>query len=50
MVRVEELWAKILLLTQLEQAEWLKVPVLQTLQRVICRTTNRIFVGVPLCS
>ncbi|KAH9992075.1 cytochrome P450 [Russula vinacea] len=28
---------------------WLKVPILQTLQRVICRTTNRIFVGVPLC-
>ncbi|KAF8467574.1 cytochrome P450 [Russula ochroleuca] len=29
--------------------EWVKVPILETLQRVICRTTNRIFVGVPLC-
>ncbi|KAF8463177.1 cytochrome P450 [Russula ochroleuca] len=29
--------------------KWVKVPILQTLQRVICRTTNRIFVGVPLC-
>ncbi|KAF8467544.1 cytochrome P450 [Russula ochroleuca] len=29
--------------------KWVKVPILQTLQHVICRTTNRIFVGVPLC-
>ncbi|KAH9992079.1 cytochrome P450 [Russula vinacea] len=29
--------------------KWVKVPILQTLQRVLCRTTNRIFVGVPLC-
>jgi hypothetical protein len=29
--------------------EWVKVPILETLQRVICRATNRIFVGVPLC-
>ncbi|KAI0272854.1 hypothetical protein BGY98DRAFT_153281 [Russula aff. rugulosa BPL654] len=29
--------------------EWVKVPFLETIQRVICRTTNRIFVGVPLC-
>ncbi|KAI0000302.1 cytochrome P450 [Russula vinacea] len=28
--------------------EWVKVPILETIQRVICRTTNRIFVGVPL--
>jgi hypothetical protein len=30
--------------------KWVKVPIIQTLQRVICRATNRIFVGVPLCS
>ena len=32
-----------------ENAEWVKVPILETIQRVICRTTNRIFVGAPLC-
>jgi hypothetical protein len=31
-------------------AEWVKVPILETIQRVICRVTNRIFVGAPLCS
>jgi len=31
-------------------AEWVKVPILESFQRVICRATNRIFVGVPLCS
>ena len=30
-------------------AEWVKVPIPETLQRVICRATNRIFVGIPLC-
>jgi len=29
--------------------QWVKVPILETLQRVICRATNRIFVGIPLC-
>ncbi|KAI0280021.1 cytochrome P450 [Russula aff. rugulosa BPL654] len=29
--------------------EWVKVPFPETISRVICRTTNRIFVGVPLC-
>ncbi|KAF8467567.1 cytochrome P450 [Russula ochroleuca] len=29
--------------------EWVKVPIQETLQRVICCVTNRIFVGVPLC-
>ncbi|KAF8491193.1 cytochrome P450 [Russula emetica] len=28
---------------------WVKVPIQETFQRVICRATNRIFVGVPLC-
>ncbi|KAF8467591.1 cytochrome P450 [Russula ochroleuca] len=29
--------------------EWVKVPIMETLERVICRTTSRIFVGAPLC-
>jgi len=29
--------------------KWVKVPVIETLQRVVCRITNRIFVGAPLC-
>ncbi|KAI0277140.1 cytochrome P450 [Russula aff. rugulosa BPL654] len=29
--------------------EWIKVSIIDTLQRVICRATNRVFVGVPLC-
>jgi hypothetical protein len=33
-----------------QHAEWVNVPILQTLQRVICRSTNRMFVGIPLCS
>jgi hypothetical protein len=32
-----------------ENAEWVKVSIQETLQRVICRATNRVFVGVPLC-
>ncbi|KAI0000304.1 cytochrome P450 [Russula vinacea] len=29
--------------------KWVKVSILDTVRRVICRTSNRIFVGVPLC-
>ncbi|KAH9070838.1 cytochrome P450 [Lactarius deliciosus] len=29
--------------------EWVEVPALKTMQRVICRVTNRVFVGAPLC-
>jgi len=32
-----------------DEDKWVKVPILESLQRVICRATNRIFVGVPLC-
>ncbi|KAF9233836.1 cytochrome P450 [Melanogaster broomeanus] len=32
-----------------EGSEWKSVPVLQTFLQVICRATNRIFVGLPLC-
>ncbi|KAF8463173.1 hypothetical protein DFH94DRAFT_686799 [Russula ochroleuca] len=31
------------------EAEWVTVPIQKTVERMICRTTNRIFVGVPLC-
>ncbi|THH31099.1 hypothetical protein EUX98_g3096 [Antrodiella citrinella] len=29
--------------------EWTKVPALATMMEVVCRTSNRIFVGLPLC-
>ncbi|KAI9465947.1 cytochrome P450 [Lactarius psammicola] len=28
---------------------WVKVPVIETVKRVVCATTNRVFVGSPLC-
>jgi len=28
---------------------WVKVPLVQTLQQVVCRISNRVFVGTPLC-
>ncbi len=31
-------------------AEWVNIPIRETIERVICRTTNRIFVGAPLCT
>ena len=30
-------------------SEWQSVPALSAVQKVICRTSNRIFVGHPLC-
>jgi hypothetical protein len=32
-----------------DEDKWVKVDIMETLQRVICSATNRIFVGVPLC-
>ncbi|KAI9441481.1 cytochrome P450 [Lactarius indigo] len=29
--------------------DWVKVPIVETLQRVVCAATNRVFVGAPLC-
>ncbi|KAH9954865.1 cytochrome P450 [Russula dissimulans] len=29
--------------------QWVKVPVMEMLQRVICCATNRVFIGIPLC-
>ncbi|KAF9236823.1 cytochrome P450 [Melanogaster broomeanus] len=34
---------------ELKGNEWKSVPALDTIQNVICRATNRIFVGLPLC-
>ena len=31
-------------------AGWVKVPVVETMQRVVCATANRVFVGTPLCA
>ena len=33
----------------LEHPEWKSVPALSSAQKVVCRTTNRVFVGLPLC-
>ena len=32
-----------------EQPEWKSVPGLNSVQKVVCRTSNRAFVGLPLC-
>jgi len=29
--------------------DWVKVPVVETMRHVICATSNRVFVGAPLC-
>ncbi|OCB86528.1 cytochrome P450 [Sanghuangporus baumii] len=29
--------------------EWVAFPALQTMRNIVCRTSNRIFVGLPLC-
>ena len=29
--------------------EWRSVPVLTTIQKIVCRASNRSFVGLPLC-
>jgi len=33
----------------IHENKWVKVPIREAMERVICRTTNRIFVGAPLC-
>jgi len=32
-----------------KKSEWTKVPAHETLMHIICRTSNRYFVGLPLC-
>ncbi|KAH9975542.1 cytochrome P450 [Lactifluus volemus] len=34
---------------QTRDDEWIKVPIVETMQRVICAVSNRVFVGLPLC-
>ena len=29
--------------------DWVKVPVVETIQRVVCESMNYVFVGPPLC-
>lgn len=29
--------------------EWTKIPALRTVMKIVCRTSNRLFVGLPLC-
>ena len=31
-------------------AEWVKVSILLTMQRLICRISSRVFAGAPLCA
>jgi hypothetical protein len=40
-----ELWCTFLLLS----TEWKAIPAQATVMQVICRTGNRLFVGLPLC-
>ncbi|KAF7325009.1 Cytochrome P450 [Mycena kentingensis (nom. inval.)] len=34
---------------KIKSDEWVTIPVKTTIQHAICRTTNRLFVGLPLC-
>ncbi|KAK0212067.1 cytochrome P450 [Desarmillaria ectypa] len=31
------------------EGDWIEVPAYQTILQIVCRTTNRMFVGLPLC-
>ncbi|EGO25818.1 hypothetical protein SERLADRAFT_369188 [Serpula lacrymans var. lacrymans S7.9] len=35
---------------QLNGYEWTSVPAFETIVQVVCRTSNRVFVGLPLCN
>ena len=32
-----------------KRSEWRSVPALSAIRKVVCRTSNRVFVGLPLC-
>ena len=34
----------------MSSVEWVKVSILPTVQRIICRTSSRVLVGAPLCA
>ena len=36
-------------ITEGGNSDWKSVPALSTIQKVVCRTSNRLFVGLPLC-
>ncbi|KAH9975535.1 cytochrome P450 [Lactifluus volemus] len=36
-------------LIQTRDDEWIKIPIVETIQRVVCAISNRVFVGAPLC-
>ncbi|KAJ7122772.1 cytochrome P450 [Mycena epipterygia] len=36
-------------LLPLQGKEWLTVPAFDTMMQIVCRTSNRLFVGLPLC-
>lgn len=33
----------------ISHSEWKSVPALSAIQQVVCRTSHRVFVGLPLC-
>ena len=33
----------------LDDAEWKNIPALTTMRQIVCRASNRSFVGLPLC-
>ena len=37
-------------LTPIWDEDWVKVPVVETIQRVVCESMNHVFVGPPLCA
>ena len=36
-------------LRSIDHPEWKSVPALRSVQTIICRASNRVFVGLPLC-
>ncbi|KAF9067171.1 cytochrome P450, partial [Rhodocollybia butyracea] len=45
----DEIVASFADLVPAKESEWIKVPMLSTVMQIISRTTNRYFVGLPLC-
>ncbi|KAF9067154.1 cytochrome P450 [Rhodocollybia butyracea] len=45
----DEIVASFADLVPAKESEWMKVPMLSTIMRIVSRTSNRYFVGLPLC-
>lgn len=45
----EGIWFPIFFSHAYEKLEWTAVPAHETLMHIVCRTSNRYFVGLPLC-